>query len=382
MATRSKILYLSHKPECGGAEKSLLDLLAGLDRARFEPYLVTSRHGELADAATKQQVPVYTIPMDFNGKFNKLNGLLRASRHLARLLCKHRFELIHANTLHAGYTAVLSRTGLPLIWHLRDLEYPFIGRKTAAFADLLIANSGATANMFPKHWKDKGRVKVIYNGIDPIFFKMIKPSGFLHRALGIKQGLPLVGLVGRLSPWKGQEDLIQAAPLVKEKAHFLIIGGQPFIGNKNDLGFPEKLAKMTNALNISDRVHFLGHRQDVNRVMAELTLLVHPSKKPEPFGRDIAEAFALGLPVIGSAEGGVLEIIDDGKNGLLFPPGSPHALAKAIDQLLGAPETARSMGRKGRQKALECFTADQHARQIEQAYVQTLQMAGTGGKTK
>jgi glycosyltransferase involved in cell wall biosynthesis len=368
MTSHNRILFLSHKPECGGAEKSLLDLLGSLDRDRFDPHLITSGPGGLADEAASHNVPIHFIKMDFSGKGQRLVGLLQASRRLARLQANHRFDLIHANTIHAGYVAVLSRTGLPLVWHLRDSDYPFIGRKMATCADLLIANSRATAQMFPAHWVESGRVRVIYNGIDPLFFKPARPSGFLHRSLGIPPAVPLVGLVGRLSPWKGQADLIQAAALVKEDAHFLIIGGQPFIGEKADRGYPQYLAEIARSSSAADRIHLLGHRQDVARIMGELSILVHPSRKPEPFGRDLAEGQALGLPVVGSAEGGVVEIIENGKNGLLIPPGSASALAAAIDRLLGHPDEAAGMGKRGRRRAMQRFTADRHARQVEQAY--------------
>ncbi|MFQ5845622.1 MAG: glycosyltransferase, partial [Planctomycetota bacterium] len=206
-AAPRKVLLVSHVVECGGAEISLLDLLGGLDRARTAPLLACSGDGPLAQAAAGRGVPVHHVPMLWTAKLPKLFGIVRAAARLARLARAEGVALIHTNTLIAGYCGLWAarRARVPCVWHLRDLGYPAIGRRVCAGADRIVANSQATAAALGRA---RDRVRVVHNGVDRAFFEE-RDRHAVRAELGAG-GEPVVGMAGRLDPWKGHEDLLEA----------------------------------------------------------------------------------------------------------------------------------------------------------------------------
>ena len=108
---------------------------------------------------------------------------------------------------------------------------------------------------------------------------------------------------------------------------------------------------------VAERVHFLGWRSDVPRILQALDLYVQPSVS-EAFGLTVVEAAAAGLPIVASDVGGIPEIIEHGVNGLLVPPGDAQALADAIQQLIDDPQRARQLGEAARRTAFERFSAE------------------------
>lgn len=125
-------------------------------------------------------------------------------------------------------------------------------------------------------------------------------------------------------------------------------------------------------LGIAERVVFAGFREDVPELMQLLRVVVHASVTPEPFGRVIAEAMAMGKPVVATNAGGPLEIIEDGANGYLVPAGEPEAMARPIVRLLTDVGHAARIGHRARETAEARFSADTHARLVEEVYAELL----------
>jgi glycosyltransferase involved in cell wall biosynthesis len=168
-------------------------------------------------------------------------------------------------------------------------------------------------------------------------------------------GRQVVGLVGRISFWKGQDIFIRTAGLLRDKypsAEFRIIGAALF----DEAEFERGLHTLVQQLGLKDFVVFTGFRHDIQQAMSELDVLVHASTKPEPFGQVIIEGMAAGKPVVATNAGGVPEIIEDGVTGFLVPMCDVDAMASAVDRLLGDPQMARSMGRRGQVHVAENFS--------------------------
>ena len=172
----------------------------------------------------------------------------------------------------------------------------------------------------------------------------------VRRALGIPADAPLLGTVSRLVPVKGLIHLVAAIPEILRRcprAHLALAGD----GEEREL-----LAAQAAALSVADRVHFLGFRDDVPAVIGALDLFVLPSLN-EGLGKVLVAAMALGVPIVATKVGGVPEVVEDGRQGLLVPPADPAALAKAAITLLEDRAAAAAMGAAGRARA-ERFSAD------------------------
>ena len=174
----------------------------------------------------------------------------------------------------------------------------------------------------------------------------------MRRTLGLSDSVRLVvGLFGRVAPWKGQHLAIEAAARLDATA--LLIVGAPLFG---EVAYAEELAGLVERLGLTGRVKLLGFREDIPRLMRAVDVVVHTSTAPEPFGRVLVEAMLVERPVIAADAGGAREIVEEGVTGLLVPPGQPDPLADALRRLLDDPALRLSMGQRGRERAERRFT--------------------------
>jgi len=174
-----------------------------------------------------------------------------------------------------------------------------------------------------------------------------------RRRLSLPIDAPIVAVVGRLDPQKGQTDFIRAASLVLRNhpdAHFLIVGEE----TKGESGFTTSLHRLIDELNLRHAVRFLPSTDDVPRLLAAIDILVLPSHA-ETFGYIVVEAMAMGKPVVATNAGGVPEIIEDGKSGLLFPPRDAQGMADHIVELLRNPEMYSGIASEARRRAASQF---------------------------
>lgn len=367
---------VDHAPALGGAEQSLLLLLKHLDKTRWQPHLVCAG-GPLAEAATALNVPVHTVSLPrLRHSPTFLPDWIRNARRIAAIARSTGAALLHANTVRAAiYTALAARLARrPFIWHVRDfwLSESEPGRRWAdrlgkqllcAAAHTVIANSQSVA----AHLPCPGRVKVIYNGIEPEQFDPALDGDPFRRRHGIPPNAPVAGMAGRLRPWKGQESFLRAAALVyqaRPETHFLIVGGDPF---HVDDGYTHQLRRLAAGLGLEGRVTFTGHLEDVRPALAAMDVFVHPGA-PEPFGLVNLEAMAMARPVVGFAHGALPEIVRDRETGFLVEPYNSGALAEAIRELLDSPEQRQAMGISGHRRAGAHFNVRQTAQRLENLY--------------
>ena len=186
----------------------------------------------------------------------------------------------------------------------------------------------------------------------------------VRRRYNIADSAPVVGMLGRLRPWKGQERFLRTANKVSQaipQARFLVIGGTPL----GDAGtYPEELKALVDDLVLTDRAILTGQIDDVPAALAALDLFVHPGD-PEPFGLVNIEAMAMELPVVAFNHGALPEIVADGKSGVLVTPGDLEALSETITGLLQDPDRMKSMGHAGRKIVEDRFTIEDTAHGVE-----------------
>jgi glycosyltransferase involved in cell wall biosynthesis len=188
---------------------------------------------------------------------------------------------------------------------------------------------------------------------------LFDPKSYNQRAMRERYGLPLerpiVATLGRLDPQKGQEEFLRSLPLVlkdRKDAYFVIAGDE----TRGEEGYKKRLLDLSSQLGVSDNVGFFPFTEEVPEFMAAIDLFVLPSYS-ETYGLVLIEAMAMGKPVVATDAGGVPEIVEDGRDGLLVPPRDEKALADAIVRILKDPSLQSSFSNQARKDALERFDA-------------------------
>jgi glycosyltransferase involved in cell wall biosynthesis len=241
-----------------------------------------------------------------------------------------------------------------------DEDRGLISRLTPSM-DHLIAVSRAIVRKLEDEGRTGAPISLIYNGVDLTRYAEPDVCGTLHDEFPIAVGAPIVGVVARLEPEKGHPTLLEAWPAVVAavpRAHLLIVGE----------GSQQKpLEAQVHALRIGESVTFTGRRDDVPAVTAALDVAVLPSYR-EAQGLSILEAMALMRPVVASAVGGIPEMIEDGRTGLLVPPHDAHALSTAIVRLLRDHPFADTIARAARDQIHDRFCVELMVHAIESIY--------------
>jgi glycosyltransferase involved in cell wall biosynthesis len=350
------LLLLCEYAALNGGERSMLATLDGVRQAGFRPAVAAPPHGPLADALRSAGVEVVTFEaVDSTGR---RRSLVQLREELAVLIARRRPDLLHANSLAMGRLSgpVAAELGVRSVAHLRDI----VKLSAQATADLnrhrrLLAVSQAVAQFHVAAGRDAEKVHVLYNGVDLEQFRPATPTGYLHRELGIPPGAPLVATIGQISLRKGHDILLRAfEPFAGRTAARLLVIGQRHSAKEETLRHEAELFRLAGEA-LAGRVFFLGPRDDVDRILGELTLLVHPARQ-EPLGRVLLEAAAAGVPVIASDVGGTREIFPPQcQAARLVPANDVPALATAIEDLLGDAAARRQLGIAARRRAEECF---------------------------
>ena len=363
MVTPKRVLFLDHAPALGGAEYSLLDVLVRLPRERVVPLLLCAP-GPVAREAERLGIPHRTLDFPRLRRSPTFpRDMWRGAREVARHAREHRADVVYTNTVRTQVYGTFARFlwGRPLVWHMRDFWLSEVAPRVGWFDRLgkwalcaastrVVVNSRAVADHLPC----RSKAVVVYNGIDVERFHPGEGREAFRRAHHIPLDVPVVGTVGRLRPWKGQDRFLRVARLVAERfprAYFLVVGGTPFGGED---AYVRHVQELVRSLGLQERVVFTGHLEDVRPALAAMDIFVHPGE-PEPFGRVVIEAMAMRLPVVAFAHGALPEIVVPGQTGVLVEPGAETAMAQSILALLEDSMLRRRMGQAARERVFRSF---------------------------
>jgi glycosyltransferase involved in cell wall biosynthesis len=301
-------------------------------------------------------------------------GLPRA-RLLAGIARQREVRLIHTN-IRVGHDreGVLAArlAGLPCLCHIRHPEkLGWFDRRLASTVDRFVYISQAVRQSHRESGVSAEKGRIVYNGLDIAAFEgAMDPAGG-RASLGLGADALAVGMVGRLDTWKGHEVFLRAVAKVEEAvpaARGIVVGDPP----PDRPGYRGELEMLRDDLQLTNKVMFSPFRMDVPVVMSALDVLVLASTSPEPFGRVLIEAMAAGKPVVAADSGAAREILEDGVQGLLVPPGDVEALASAVTRLLTEPQLAHAMGQRGRKRVGERFGIRQYVEGVQAAYRELL----------
>jgi len=380
-----KIVFYNHTGKVSGAERLLLTLLARLNPAEFERIMVCPHDGALAEMVADTGVSVQLVNT-LEARFTWRPGqLARYARSFYRVIAGFRGKIlelnpdvIHANSIRAGLVATVATIGLKMkvVWHLHDLlpRHPLSSaiRMVAALSNRsrMIAVSQAVSRNFCGRlaWLFRRRVRVILNGIDlKNFFVDGTDRDAMRECLSLAKNDLAIGIVGQLTPRKGQMELLLAfAKLVRDIPQAVLVIAGSAIFNR-DSEYEQQLRETVQRLGLSDCVRMLGERSDIPQIMRAIDLLVINSRN-EPFGLVACEAMAVGTPVIATNRDGLAEIINHQRNGWLVQFGDQKALVDAMTFLMERPETRKHLAETARADVARRFTIERYLNEINDFY--------------
>lgn len=393
-----RIVVLDHTAQTGGAELAMLRVLAEL-RDIFEIVVVTFADGPLVAQVVAIGIPVRVVDLaEFANStardagfgrimVHSLSAAIRFIPRLREVVKGLDAQLVVANSLKAALAAAVVAPSLliPWVWHLHDRLASDYMPKPLAFAlrilaswgpRMVIVNSKATLSTLQR--RARGRAVIAYPGVAADAF--VKDVSVVAGSV--------VGMLGRISPTKGQREFLEAVAAVAPvhpEVTFRIVGAAIF----GEQDYETRVRNMPAALGIADRVEFTGWVTDPGQQLQRMSVFVHASGVPEPFGQVVVEAMAAGVPVIASAAGGVLEILDPAgatvasetgwqvaQYGVLFRPGDAVALAGAMSWVLENPEYREALALSAQQAARKRFSVRSTAGVVVGAWNEVVGLGG------
>lgn len=343
-----KVLLVSPTALPGGSERAMAGLARHLPALGIEARAVLLQDGPMAGWLAEAGCPVEIVTA---GRARDLPSSARVVRRLAA--AARGVDVVLSNQskghLFGGIAARLARR--PEVWwqHGAPSRHNRMDRAGSFVRSAVVVVINREAVEAQRSLTPRARIELVHSGVDVAGAAQRKGSSSEIEAKPWN-GNRVVGIVGRLQPWKGQEVFLRAAAIVAERhgdLHFLVVGGA-ILGWEGD--YPERLEALAEELGIAGRVHFTGHRDDVYPYFDAMDVVVNASFG-EPFGLVIVEAMALGKPVIATASGGPLDIIEDGVSGLLVAPGDHRQLADAIERVLTEPGLAAGLSAGAAERA-------------------------------
>ena len=308
------------------------------------------------------------VPVTILGKRRGID--LRLVWRLWRWLRNSKPQIVHTHLFTADtWGRLVARlAGVPLVFSTVHSVNSWQGRvhrlvdlTLALFTTRLIACTAQVAEkLHNQDGIDAGRIVTLANGVDLQRFADVTPVD-IERELGASGGGPWLAVLGRLEPVKGQAYLLECLALLRDQGiefRCVLIGDGPE---------RESLVEKVTRLQLADRVHLAGFRDEVPAWLAAIDVLVMPSRW-EGLPMALLEAMALGKPVVAHAVGGIPDVLRDGQEGLLVPPHHPQQMMQALARLLGDTALRAQMGANALSRVRSHYSAEALARAYEKLY--------------
>jgi glycosyltransferase involved in cell wall biosynthesis len=354
-----RVAHLIDTLRPAGAEKQLVTVVTGLDRRRFAPLVIClTALGPYAQTLREAGVPVHLV-----GKRHKLG--VRAYSRLRALLRREQPDVLQTWMFTCNLYGRLAALGLPIATLASEVAADpgksslrlAVDRLLAGGTTALYVNSTRVAEFYRRRCGiPADKIVIIPNGV-----RVPEAVPVARAALGVRPEAFLVCCAGRLSPEKGFDRVIDALaePPLRGRAVELVIAGEgPSRG---------ALEALVHTRNLAGRVRLLGHRDDLAGVIRAADAFVLSSLH-EGMSNVLMEALALGTPCVATPVGGVRELIEDGRSGLVVARSHPALLAEALARLLESPELAARLGAAARERMRRLFSIEGNVRRFEALY--------------
>lgn len=403
MKPRKKIVYVEANEDgtIGGSHYCLLEIVKKIDRYKYEPVICFYQDNDLVPEFKKYaDVFFITNPRGhvFKNAFPRLYSVFRltpVTEKLFSLIQKiynlFRFEMLFyikvilfvfnhkISVIHLNNAPILTQwliaskiLRVPCVAHVRgNMNLEGLQRKLIPKYDRIISISDAVTRYAANHGIDTTKFTTIHDGIDVVVVKSLqtRTPDSIRDELNINKRSTIIGVVGNIKDWKGQHVLVEAVDKLKEEFPeliCLIIGAVSEL--RKDQEYYEYIKELIETRQLKEKVFFTGYRNDVPDMISSLDILIHTSTEPEPLGRVVLEGMLLGKPVIATAHGGPVEIIENNISGVLVKPSDAGELAERIREILNNQEFRDSLCKNAVKRVDEKFSIMSNVKQIEAQY--------------
>jgi len=341
-----------------GGQDQALQLLRGLVALGHTPELITIRGSLLAQRAQSVGVHVHLV----DKRWRRLSAVFA----IRELLSRHEVEIVHTNEPHALSAAWLARSHrhVPLVASRRvifPLSKSAVSLSRYRAAAKIIAVSQCVSSALVNSGIQADNITVIPDGVPIENAISLGDREHARQSLGIEPDILLIGCVAAFTPDKGQEILIRAFAQIRARfpiCKLVLTGDGPCRA---------KLAALVHELGLDGAVLFTGFVEDIRRIYAAIDLFAFLAQA-EALGTALLLAMAQGLPVVASARGGIPEVLENGRNGLLVKDSNPEAVASAIGQLIADPELAAHLGSAAHETVVANFSQDRMVQETLRLY--------------
>ncbi|PFA99192.1 alpha-galactose transferase [Priestia megaterium] len=382
---KKRILYIQpYASSVGGVDTVLLQLVEGLDKNKFEAFVVlpayspyVEKYERLGATIIFEKLAVFGKPTSWNYYLTNFCNLFISINRLKKLVKQHNVDLIHSHKMELmGGNMVGRLLGIPTVQTVHELPrnpliaYKAVGYLNHLFNDRVIVLCDRSKTVLQWGKRKSNKVEKIYNGIK--IQDEVVTSNNLKEELGVSKEVKISITVARLSPMKGIEYLLEAAHQVKKQnsnIKFVIVGDVAFEHEKK---YKQELIDKAKELELEDTVFFLGLRRDVPSILNQSDIFVLPSVY-DIFPTVILEAMSCRLPVVATDVGGVPEMVRD-NTGKIVPPENSLLLANALLEMFN--KNYKEFGQRGRKLLEKEFTQEMYVSQTVSVYNKLLANRG------
>jgi glycosyltransferase involved in cell wall biosynthesis len=369
---KNTIVMWESLPNITGAQRVALNIAESL-QDKFDFIFIVPSKGPFSNRLDELGIDVKYIPIGSYQRGGKgLRDIIQLLWYTPLSLWRARGFIKGADIIYANSTKVFiagailgAITNIPVLWHMHNL---LSDRKSRVLIELfgkfsavkkIIAVSHAAKNQFESL---KEKTEVVYNGVDTLKFHADPGRG------KVSNGKKKIAVIADLLPQKGHETLIRAIYKIKDNlpVQLMIVGSI----TDNNVSYEKELKRLVREFDLDNTIEFTGHRTDIPEILQSLDLLVVPSSSFEACSMVVLEAYACGVPVIGSDLGGTPELIDEGKTGYIFKATDEDDLAKKILLIINHPGSYSKIQSNCRKIAEERFDLKKSAKKIESIILQ------------
>jgi glycosyltransferase involved in cell wall biosynthesis len=381
------ILFIHQSAELYGSDKTILMFISNLDKTKYLPIVILPFEGPLKVEFEKNNIKVIISPvLKLYRKMFTPSNIIKFFKEyregikaLDKLHKEYNFKLVYSHTLAALIgISFAKKNKIKHLWHVQEI----IARPkifNLSFKKILgiksnhkiIYDSKETMNFWIKGNQTlTNKSDFIWNGLD-VNEKSITSNEAIENLrkefFEVKNDSKVIGLIGRINSWKGQQLLLKSFSIIADKhpeAKLVFIGSAP----PNQEFFETDLINKIKNFNLEDRVKIIPFQNNIWQFWDSIDIAVVPSTEPEPFGMVAIEAMMAKKPVIAANHGGLTEIVIQNKTGILFEPNNEKALASALIDLLNSSEKRKSFGDEGYIRANTHFSLKNHVDKFEKTF--------------
>lgn len=356
------VLQVLPELNVGGVETGTVDLARWLIHNGHKA-VVVSGGGRLVQQLEGLGVKHYQFPVGKKSVFS----IIAMIKVLKEIIKREDIHIVHARSrvpaIIAFFAARTTKAQFITTAHGYYRKHPLSG--IMGWGKFVIVASNVMArHMMENFGVPFNRIRLVPRGVDLRKYKFKETDAK-------PRGEYTIGIIGRITPLKGHSDFLKAVSLIfRQMPHIkvLIVGSTP----KNKQKYKDELKILIRRLGVANIVEFLDHSDNVPELLNRLDVLVMASVVPEGFGRVIIEAQATGVPVVATRVGGVVDIIEDGANGILTYPKDPSSLAGGVLKVLRDREFAKAIAEEARRRVEERFTLEAMCEKTFKVYEEAL----------